>query len=314
VRHPFGVAVWGTVAGPWRPPTDDEPVLGDDPWNKALGLLSQGLLKLNGGLPTGGERELIESLRLFRALGERWGTAQALDSLAQVAGWRGEWDRAHELWEETLKLSDELGALEECVDVLSRQARCLMCQGDLDLAAAGYERAAVLSAQAGRVGVPAETQLGLGEIARLRGDSRAAAERLAAALEVTKPGGFGVDAVKARVLTALARLAASPAEALRLHGEALAVARPLPFTAEIASAAEGQADAALLTGSGERSALLLGVAVALRGMSMAGDADVSRIAGAARDDVGQGVFAEAFSRGAAMSHEEALTVLGDIVD
>ncbi|HEV7977500.1 BTAD domain-containing putative transcriptional regulator [Amycolatopsis sp.] len=314
VRHPFGVAVWGTAAGPWQPPPGDHPVLGDDPWNRALGLLSEGLLKLNGGRPADGERDLIEALRGFRELGERWGIAQALDSLAQVAGWRGEWERAHELWEETLKLSDELGALEECVDVLSRQARCLMCQGDLDSAAVGYERAAVLSAQAGRLGVPAETQLGLGEIARLRGDTRAAAERLAAALEAAEPGGFGVDSVKARVLTALARLAVSPAEGLRLHGEALAVARLLPFTSEIASAAEGQADAALLTGSGERAALLLGVAVALRGMSMAGDADVSRIADAARDDVGQEVFAEAFSRGAAMSREEALTVLGNAVD
>jgi hypothetical protein len=133
-------------------------------------------------------------------------------------------------------------------------------------------------------------------------------------MEATKPGGFGVDTVKARVLTALGRLATIPAEAVRLHGEALAVARLLPFTAEIASAAEGQADVALLTGSGERAALLLGVAVALRGMSTTGDADVTRIADAARGDVGSAVFAEAFSRGAAMSCEEALTILDNAVD
>jgi tetratricopeptide (TPR) repeat protein len=288
-------------------------MLGDDPWNAALGRLGACLLSLLGGRPAEGERELLDVLDRFRALGERWGTAQALDWLAEVAGWRGEWSRAHELWISALEKFDELGALEECVDVLCRRAKCLLCQGDLDAAAADYERAAELSAKAGTLGVPAQIQLGLGEVARLRGDRRAAADRLAGALEATQSGGFGIDAIKARVLTALARLAGTPAEAVRLHRDAMATARLSPFSSDLAVAAEGRADAALLTGSGERAALLLGVAVALRGTSVTGDADVARIAAGARDGLGSTAFAVAFSRGAAMSHEEALTVLDNAV-
>jgi hypothetical protein len=47
-------------------------------------------LDVLGGRPADGERELLAVLAAFRALGERWGIAQALDSLALAASWRGE--------------------------------------------------------------------------------------------------------------------------------------------------------------------------------------------------------------------------------
>ncbi|MDP9844028.1 hypothetical protein [Streptosporangium lutulentum] len=113
------------------------------------------------------------------------------------------------------------------------------------------------------------------------------------------------------MLTALGRLAEAEgeiAEARLRHHEALAAARRSPLTTDLADAAEGQAGAALLTGAGQRAALLLGVAVALRGMAVAGDPDVARIALGARDLVGPEAFASAFARGAAMRRQEALTV------
>jgi hypothetical protein len=69
-------------------------------------------------------------------------------------------------------------------------------------------------------------------------------------------------------------------------------------------------DASLRAGMGLRASLLLGVAVALRGTTVAGDRDVARIAADARDLIGAEAFASAFARGAAMRREEALTVLG----
>ncbi|MEO6085960.1 MAG: BTAD domain-containing putative transcriptional regulator [Umezawaea sp.] len=296
LRYPFGVARWGMAVGPWGEAPDDPPPLGVDPWNAALGELSVALMRLLCGRPTEGERVLLAVLARFRALGERWGTAQALDWLAQVASWRGEWARAHVLWAESLAKFGELGAPEERVDVLCRRARCLIRQDDLDAAAADYRLAAALSVEAGHPHTPAAVDLGLGEIARLRGDPGEARRRFDAALPHANP--------KAGVLTALARLTG----AVHLHADALSAARASPL-ADLAAAADGQADAALLTGSPDRTALLLGAAVAIRGTTVAGDPDVARIARAASEALGSAGFAEAFARGAALLREEALTVL-----
>jgi predicted ATPase len=313
LRHPFGAAAWGMAVGPVvQDATAVGPLLGTDPWNLAVARLSTGLLRVLGGRTDEGERDLLEVLDGFRELGERWGTGQALDWLAQVAGWRGEWNRARDLWAEALAGFEQLGALEECVDVLCRRAACLVRQGDVDAAAADYRLAARRSTEAGRPGTPAAVHLGLGEIARLHGDTREAADRLRQALESAHAGDFGTEATKARVLTALGRLAATTGrtdEALHRHREALAAVRTSPLTADLADAADGQADAALLAGSGDRAALLLGAAVALRGTAVTGDGDVARIAGSARALLGTAGFAEAFARGAAMSHADALTVL-----
>ncbi|OHV38464.1 MULTISPECIES: BTAD domain-containing putative transcriptional regulator [Pseudofrankia] len=311
--HPFGAALWGMAAGPpVSPVSGADRLLGSDPWNVALGRLSHGLLKVLGGRPADGERELLDVLALFRALGERWGTAQALDWLAQVASWRGEWKRAHELWSQALELLEQLGALEEHADLLCGRAGCRVRQGDLDGASADYRRAVGLSAQAGQPGTPPAVQLGLGEIARLRGDTRAAGTWLSQALESAQSGDFGTESTVARALTALGRLAGSagePAQALRRHDEALAAARTSPLASVLADTAEGQAGAALLSGSDERAALLLGAAVALRGTAVAGDVDVTGIAREASERLGAAAFAEAFARGAAMTPEQALTAL-----
>jgi predicted ATPase/DNA-binding SARP family transcriptional activator len=296
LRYPFGVARWGMAVGPWGEAPDHPPPLGVDPWNAALSELSVALMRLLCGRPTEGERGLLAVLARFRALGERWGTAQALDWLAQVAGWRGEWARAHVLWAESLAKFGELGAPEERVDVLCRRAGCLIRQGDLDAATADYRLAAALSVEAGHPHTPAAVDLGFGEIARLRGDLAEARRRFDAALPHANP--------EAGVLTALARLTG----AVHLHADALAAARASPL-ADLAAAAEGQADAALLTGSPARAALLLGAAVTVRGTTVAGDPDVARIARTASEALGSTGFAEAFARGAALSRDEALTVM-----
>ncbi|WP_406318906.1 winged helix-turn-helix domain-containing protein [Streptosporangium sp. NBC_01639] len=312
-RHPFTVALWGMVAGPSGAvePGSDR-LFGSDPWNLALGRLSMALLAVLDGDPAGAEKELRESLARFRSLGERWGTAQGLDWLALIASRRGEWARARELWGEAVALLEELGALEETADVLERRAEGLVREGDLAAAAIDYRRAEELTRKAGRPDVSAGVHLGLGGIARLEGDLAGARLRLDAALKASETGTFGADGARARVLTALGRLAGAeddPAETRRRHRQALASARRSPLTTDIADAVEGQAEAVLSEGAGERAALLLGVAVALRGMSVAGDRDVARVAAGARDLAGAEAFASAFARGAAMRRDEALKVL-----
>ncbi|HEY0447659.1 BTAD domain-containing putative transcriptional regulator [Actinophytocola sp.] len=308
LRYPFTAALFGMAVGPWGPPADAEPLLGTDPWNVALGRLGNGLRAVLGGRTAEGEQELREVLAAFRGLGERWGTAQALDWLAEVAGWRGEWGRAHELWAEALELYERLGALEECVDVLCRRAGCAVRQATLDAAAADYRRAAVLSARAGRPDPPA-VRLGLAEVARLRGHPDEARALLGTASATE--GDLGAEVTRARIRTALGRLAEAggdPAEARRQHREAVDAARASPMRAELAGAVEGLAGTAL-PADPERAALLLGAAVALRGTALTGDPDVARVAATASDLLGPDAFAAAYARGAAMPPDRALTTL-----
>ncbi|MER7002045.1 BTAD domain-containing putative transcriptional regulator [Dactylosporangium sp. NPDC000555] len=304
LRHPFGAAVWGmsrveNVAGGPSPV-----VLGGDPWTLALERLGNALLAVLGGRPE--DAELLGVLARFRALGERWGTAQALDWLAHLAGWRGEWPRAHELWAEALTALDELGAAQEAADVLCRRGDCRVRQGDLPGAEADYRRAARLGRRAGRPGT-APAELGLGEVARHRGDLAQAARHLDLALSYAHAGDLGAVYTRPSILTAHARLAEARAaagearrdrlldEALRRHDEALAAARAAPLAAGVADALEGHAGHAALTGHGPAAARLLGRAAALRGTTVAGDPDVASAAALARDLLGEEAFAAAYS-------------------
>ena len=90
-----------------------------------------------------------------------------------------------------------------------------------------------------------------------------------------------------------------------LFDEAGAAARGPRLAGDLAEVAVGRAEGALLGGDAEGGALLLGAAVALRGMAVTGDPDVARTAAAIPAEV----LAEAYARGAAMTREEALTAL-----
>ncbi|NUT95368.1 MAG: AfsR/SARP family transcriptional regulator, partial [Saccharothrix sp.] len=272
-------------------------LLRGDPWNAALERLGDALIELVDGYPAAGERSLEDVLARFRRLGERWGTAQALDWLALAAGRRGDWARAHELWDQALALLTELGARLELVDVLCRRAECLVRQGEWAAAEADYRHAAELSA---RPDAP-PVDLGLARLARLRGDDVEARRLLDRARAVLVAGDPIAALLRTGIATECARLA-PPEQAVSLHREAL----DNPMAGGAADALEGLADA---VDDGERAAFLLGTAVALRGATVVGDPDVARTVDRARDSVGPEAFAHAYARGAAQSRDEALTVV-----
>jgi predicted ATPase/DNA-binding SARP family transcriptional activator len=277
-RYPFVAAVWGMTAGPWGPVAEAEPLLGEDPWTGALSRLSLAIMQVLDGRPADGEASLRDVLATFRELGERWGMAQALDWLAEVAGWRGEWDRARALWAESLAHYERFGALEECVDVLCRRADCLVRQGDRDAAEADLRRAAELTRRAGQPESPL-VLLGLGSPERA----------LAAASD-----DFSGTPARARVLTALGR-----------HDEAIAAARTSPMVVTLAAAVEGLASAA----PPERAAYLLGTAVALRGTAVTGDPLVAATAARATAELGESGFGAAYAQGARQTRAKALAAL-----
>ena len=306
-RYPFALALWGMAAGPPAASAREaDRVLPPDPWNRALVRLSDALMTWFDGVPVTAEAELESVLAEFRGLGERWGTAQCLDWLALLAGWRGAWERADALWGEALALLAELGASDESVDVLVHRAEAwLRAGGD---AAGDLRRAEELARTAGLGDMPS-VLFGLGEVARASGDLGTARGRYVAALG-------SVDAVddwlgmRSRVLLALARLeeaANRPDEARERYAEALAEALRHPTTETLITAAE--AKAALLTDPAQ-SARLLGAATALRGTKIAGDRDVERVAASARTRLGEDAYAAAYRTGMASSRAEIQSELG----
>ncbi|MEO3875826.1 BTAD domain-containing putative transcriptional regulator [Nonomuraea sp. B12E4] len=299
LRHPFLAPLWGMLVGPMGFEAD-APFLGGDPWSEAMERLGSALLAMHSGDPAKAERELSEVLDRFRKVGERWGMAQAMDGLAVLASWRGQWERAGELWRDAMAMLKELGSVEECAQALGRRAEARLRQGKPEVAVQDFRRADEYARQAG---LPAASLLGLAEAARLQGDPDEARRLLEMVPEPT--GGFGLEGKQARRLTELARLE----RAGELHREAVSVAKQSFMVADLAAAVEGLAEAV----PPRQAALLLGIAVALRGMALAGDPDVARVAAEATAAIGAEAFAEQFGTGAAMSREDALTTIEEVV-
>ncbi|WP_285705958.1 BTAD domain-containing putative transcriptional regulator [Microtetraspora sp. NBRC 16547] len=311
LRHPFTAVMWGMVAGPPDPGSARTRQFGSDPWSRAMVPLGRGMVNLLDGRVADAERDLEASLEGFRSVGERWGMAQGYEWLGTISSWRGEWARARRMWEQGLDLHEQLGALDEMVDVLCRRASGLLREGDFPAAGADLRRAAELERKTGRSHRPALIGLGWGELARFHGDHAEARARYTEALSAVGPGTYAGDSVRLLLLSALGRLAQAEgdlAEARLRHGEVCAHARAIPAT-DLADVVEGQAGLALLEGSAERAAFLLGVGVALRGMAVTGDRDVARVAAGATEAIGAAAFATAFAKGAALDRDEASAVL-----
>ncbi|MEU8355599.1 BTAD domain-containing putative transcriptional regulator [Nonomuraea sp. NPDC048882] len=328
LRHRFGVALWGMIAGPPRGgmgAARDRRIPQADPWSRALERLGFSLMALHDGRLAEAEAELEEVLSDFGAVGERWGTGQALDWLALLASWRGDWARAMELWDRALAMVAELGALDELADILLRRGNAHWRSGNAEAARADCERAGELERRLGRPELLAWVRLELGDMLRLQGDLPGAAERLEAALSGSGAGTFTAGGTTSRVHTALGRLATAQGDvdrAARMHAEAVAIALRSPLANDLAEAAEGLAGHVLTAaapgpgdGGDERrraavgAAVLLGVGAAVRGMAVVGDRDVAATAAEATRVLGPDAFAAAYASGAAMKRDETVTVL-----
>ncbi|WP_030869901.1 BTAD domain-containing putative transcriptional regulator [Streptomyces sp. NRRL F-2747] len=198
----------------------------DEPWARAAAHYVSGFGYLGDGDPAGAEHAFDEALRGFRSLGDRWGTALALDALAGAAGGRGDRARAVALTDEALVLTERLGALEDSADLLVNRGDHLA--GEDPAAARGdYAQAAALARRAGSSTYLAAALRGLGDIA-LEEDGPAEAERLyAQALERIDPHWVKSLGTRLRTLIGLGRVAAARgrgAEARAHYREAAAAA------------------------------------------------------------------------------------------
>nr|WP_055506713.1 BTAD domain-containing putative transcriptional regulator [Nonomuraea pusilla] len=281
------------------------------PWAAAMSHLGAGVLaQFLGGDMDLAERECLLAAERFRAVGERWGMMAATSELADLAGLTGRRERFAELMDESLRLADELGAVDDRAELLCRRADGVLLMGDAEAAESGYAQALELAARLGSASAVERARYGLAEVARRRGDhgrARAAYEELLAAGDGSF--GSGLTAVQAR--TGLGRIAAAEGdaeEAAARQREALATALDLRSRPHAAGAMEGLAGVAALRGDHERAALLLGAARALRGIPRVGDPDVAAVEDAARARLGGERYARAHAEGARLTREEALAL------
>ncbi|MEU3689500.1 ATP-binding protein [Streptomyces narbonensis] len=155
LRQPYTAFLWSTSVGP----VEGLP-MGDDPWSRSLVLVGRAFLTTAAGAGAGAgagaagtdgaaraaEALLTEALAGFRALGDRWGTATALEGLAALS------PEPLPLLAEALALFASLGVAEDVVDLLHRRAAVHEAAGDPDAAAADRARAADTARRAGLKG------------------------------------------------------------------------------------------------------------------------------------------------------------------
>ncbi|RSS51330.1 BTAD domain-containing putative transcriptional regulator [Streptomyces sp. WAC01280] len=143
LRQPYTAFLWSTSVGPVEGLR-----LGDDPWSRSLALVGRAVLTTataddGEDVRAAAEALLTEALAGFRALGDRWGTATALEGLASLS------PDPLPLLAEALDLFASLGVAEDVVDLLHRRATVHDTTGDPTAAASDRTRAADTARRAG---------------------------------------------------------------------------------------------------------------------------------------------------------------------
>ncbi len=208
-----------------------------EPWARAVARYVSGFGALGERDVAPAARDFGTAAEEFRVLGDRWGTALALDMLAGLAGGRGDHARAIALTDEALTLSGRLGAQEDAADLLVNRGDYLAAADDAQAARADYAKAADLARRAGSTTCLGAALRGLGDIALRKGDLDEAERLYAEAAERIDPHWIRSLGNRVRTLAGLGRVA----EARGDH----ATARTRYREAAEAAAASGSAPDAL---------------------------------------------------------------------
>ncbi|WP_051799601.1 AfsR/SARP family transcriptional regulator [Catenuloplanes japonicus] len=252
-RQPFLLYLSAIVSGPLPEWQEDLPEIHErlraglrgDPWSEALAAIGAGwMVLLDGGPPDRAEREFRAALDSFRALGERWGTMIALNSLAELDAARGDQDALRERMDAALRLADELGSTVDAADLLRSRAEIRLATGDVDGASADFTRAVALARGCGALELISAALLGLGRLALRRGDRPEAKRLCLAALAECPWDWFSSYGIRVTILALLGRIAAQDgddAEAGRRFREVLALGPGPDGTAALTEAVAGLA-------------------------------------------------------------------------
>ncbi|WP_338064322.1 ATP-binding protein [Thermoactinospora rubra] len=298
--HPFVTFLWPMTTG-GRPDVSgalamlERALAGSDPWRRAMADLIFGYPPLASGRHAEAERRFTTAVELFRSLGERWGTALAIDSLAALKAVGGDTAGAAALLDEALPLAERLGAVEDLADMLCSRGDHRLDGGDPAAALADYERAGELARKAGLPSYAACALRGRADVARMTGDLASARRLYEEALAGLEPGWMRTIGNLARALVGLGLLdqAAGDRPGARARFvEAMETAVAAGALTEAARPVEALAGLE----EPEAAAALLGAASVLRGRPVDGTAARAHPA--------------AYRRGARLTPRQALRLAG----
>ncbi|MFG2049227.1 BTAD domain-containing putative transcriptional regulator [Micromonospora sp. NPDC048935] len=261
-------------------------------------------------------RDGAESATLFRRLGDRWGLLQATEWLGAQAGMTGDYEQADRLYQEGLRVAEDLGLSFEVAGHLSWLGWVALQRGD-------YPRARQLSGRGLRLATEQGTPLGivfaelcLAAAARREGLLDMAETHLRNLLDAAarQQDGPGQPLYLTGVLGELgyvAELRGDPAAALGWHLRAAEVAAdlgadqdPWQILVGVAAAGDRPQDAARLLGAAAASREATGLPLA-----PADRPDVERATALAVAGLGVEDFAVAYERGRRLSPEEIRRVV-----
>jgi tetratricopeptide (TPR) repeat protein len=257
-----------------------------DPWIAATARVMRAHLELNFGRQHAqAESDFALALATYRGLGERWGTAFALSSLATLVSWRGEFGTAVDYLEESLRLLAELGVTEDQAQFRMQLAPLRWLIGDRDGARAELVWARREARRVGLAEVSCWVVYAQAQLDRLDGDLDQAAQRLAESVALAGHRFVGpqMRALVASVEGLIAAARGDLESAAGHHNRAVSTALESVDSPVIAQTLVGLADLELRRGDAPRAAMLLGAAVAIRGIRDLSQVDEVRLTEALRD-------------------------------
>ncbi|MEV0401532.1 BTAD domain-containing putative transcriptional regulator [Actinoallomurus sp. NPDC050550] len=162
-------------SGPDAPPGETLPaqVLADaralgDEWGVAAALSTLAWGALLRGDHAALRRDAERSAALFRSLGDQWGVLNATDPLATLARLNGDWARARTLHLENLRVAQELGLWPKVAFTLCELGRIAVLTGDYSEADELYERARKLAVEQSNPVIEQSAEVGMAVADRRR--------------------------------------------------------------------------------------------------------------------------------------------------
>jgi predicted ATPase/DNA-binding SARP family transcriptional activator len=293
----------------------DEALTHPDPWVVAAVRGFRANLAENRGDVVTMRAEAQASLAAFREIGERWGAANALQSLAGLHTLDGELELAVAEYTEAVELITELGGGEDEIVIRLRLADVRARQGQLDVARQEVDAAMAVSERSGSMVESVFISLVMASISRQVGDIQQARQMRDTTLE---------------------RIQRMPRNH-PLHGHGLAIALAIAANLDLDEGNTDRAlehlingyDAAVLTHDGpviagvgsavaayleclgrpDDAAQLLGAAALLRGGEDPTQIDIKRLTATLRAQLGDEEFAATYASGRALDREAAMARL-----
>jgi predicted ATPase/DNA-binding SARP family transcriptional activator len=248
----------------------------------------------------------------FTVLGDRWGLASAMSSLATSYGLTADHPAAIAAFGEAERLAHALGTEDDAARLRIWRALERLRAGDLAGARQDLTSAREIGHARRSADIVAFADVGLGELALRSGDLSSARTLLAGALarldRVPSPAS---EVFQVPALIGLGRVAVAAhdlPEARSRLDTALRLALQVRLGPVIATVAEALAELAVARASWPEAARLLGLAAAARGAADRGSPDVDRAESAARAALA-GRFDDEYAASAELSSADAVAAL-----